>query len=340
MPSSPAPDEASARHPAAVVGKLLLLATGGTIAGWAANPVRSEEYVSAQVGVDDLVRASPILSDLAQAGRLEVKQVAQVDSKDMSFELWRRLAREVAAGLARPEVQGVLITHGTDTMEETAYLLHAVLRADKPVLLTGAMRAANAPHADGPRNLADAVAVALSVRLHGVWVVMGGRLCPAAGVRKVNTSALDAFACADGQDIPVEDVLSGEAADAVIARAQRAAAPHDATAWCDLRALERQHWPWVEVVTCVAGGDGQVVDLLVSAGVNGLVVAATGHGTVHENVQAALSRAQSAGVKIMVASRVGLGGVYRAHTPWATSHALSPAQSRVHLILELLQADH
>jgi len=164
----PLPD-ASARPP------LLVLGTGGTIAGTASSASDNIGYTAAQV--------------------------AQVDSKDMRFDIWRTLARRVAHHLAQPQVAGVVITHGTDTLEETAYFLHAVLPAElvnaKPVVLTCAMRPASSLNPDGPQNLKDAVAVALSAGAHGVVVVCAGTVHGALEVQKTHTYRLDAFSSGD-----------------------------------------------------------------------------------------------------------------------------------------------
>ncbi len=138
--------------------KIVILGTGGTIAGTAASPADAIGYTAAQLGVAQLVAGVPALAGLP----LESEQVAQLDSKDMDFATWQRLAQRVAAHLARDEVQGVVITHGTDTLEETAYFLHRVLAPAKPVVLTAAMRPATSLQADGPQNLLDAVTLARS----------------------------------------------------------------------------------------------------------------------------------------------------------------------------------
>ena len=136
---------------------VVILGTGGTIVGLAASASDNLGYTAAQVGVDQLVAAIPSLTD---AGPVLSEQVAQVDSKDMSFEVWTRLAARVEHHLARDDVQGIVITHGTDTIEETAFFLQALCQPAKPVVLTCAMRPASALVPDGPQNVLDAVAVA------------------------------------------------------------------------------------------------------------------------------------------------------------------------------------
>lgn len=336
MPSPPAEPEVSARHP--LESRLVILATGGTIAGWAEDPAHPARYASAQLSVERLVQDAEPLRLLGVGGRLELEQFAQVDSKDMSFELWRTLASRVQDHLAREVVEGIVVTHGTDTLEETAYFLHAVLAVNKPVVLTGAMRAANVADADGPRNLADAVKVADCRRLAGVWVVMGGQVFAAAGLRKGHTTRLDAFTSVDRPGLPCSALIDDESSLAGL-RAQSVAAWPRTTAAVDPQALDPTPWPWVEIVVSSAGARPDMVDGLVRAGVRGLVVAGTGHGTVHAGLEPALHRAAHAGVRILIATRVGTGAVEHQRLPWPTSLGLSPAQARVELILELLAAD-
>src|SRR5262245_27696646 len=128
---------------------VVILGTGGTIAGVAPAGQSDLAYHAAQLGIDTLVRAVPELADVP----LQTEQVAQVDSKDMTHAVWQTLAQRVHHHLARDDVAGIVVTHGTDTMEETAYLLQRVLAPTKPVVLTGAMRPASSRQADGPGNL-------------------------------------------------------------------------------------------------------------------------------------------------------------------------------------------
>ena len=152
--------------------KIVILGTGGTLAGTAADPGDNVGYRAAQIGVAELVARIPALADVA----LQTEQVAQIDSKDMSFAIWRTLAARVAYHVDRSDVAGVVITHGTDTLEETAYLLQRLLSPDKPVVLTAAMRPASALFSDGPQNLLDAVRVAQHPGAQGVVVAQAGRI--------------------------------------------------------------------------------------------------------------------------------------------------------------------
>jgi L-asparaginase len=298
---------------------VVILGTGGTIAGTANSAEDNVGYSAAQIGVQALVAAVPALQGLP----LEAEQVAQVDSKDMSFAIWQQLAQRVAAHLARAEVAGIVITHGTDTLEETAYFLHRVLAPHKPVVLTAAMRPATSSQADGPRNLADAVIVARQAGARGVVVVMAGSVYAGADIRKTDTARLDAF----------EGAALGRVQDA---RLQMDSAWPDADA-LGLALIERdtRHWPRVEIVMNYAGADGGLVDALLAQGLDGLVLAGTGNGTLSAALAAAALRAQAAGVHVLRASRCASGPVLGGDELRAAG-ALSAPQARVALQLELL----
>ena len=176
-----------------MASKLVILGTGGTIAGTAARPDDAVGYTAARLGIGHLVAAVPALRD----ADLELEQIAQIDSKDMDVATWQALAARAAHHLARAEVRGVIVTHGTDTLEETAYLLQRVLAPFKPLVLTGAMRPATSIAADGPANLADAVATARDAHAHGVLVAFAGRVWSGAELRKVHSYRTDAFNAGD-----------------------------------------------------------------------------------------------------------------------------------------------
>lgn len=302
---------------------IVILGTGGTIAGTATGAADAPGYRAAQLGVAQLVAAVPALAALP----VECEQVAQLDSKDMDHATWQRLAQRVAEHLARADVQGVVITHGSDTLEETAYFLHRVLAPAKPVVLTAAMRPATAPDADGPRNLLDAAVVARSTEARGVSVVMAGRVFHPAGLHKAHPRRLDAFE--GGEAGPLARLEQG------VLRCLRewpAGVPFGIAAI----ARDVSTWPRVEICTSHAGADGRLVEALVLSGVRGLVVAGTGNGTVHCAFEAALLQAQAAGVRVLRSSRCAWGGVVGDESPWPAAAAPTPVQARIDLLLELL----
>ena len=323
--------------------KVVVLGTGGTIAGTASSASDNLGYRAAQVSVSQLLDAIPGLSKVLAGRSLLTEQVAQIDSKDMSFVVWQQLALRVQHHLTQPDVQGVVITHGTDTLEETAYFLHAVLPASllarKPVVLTCAMRPASSAAPDGPQNVIDAVAVANTPGARGVMAVCAGALHGAVEVQKVHPYRLDAFNSGDAGPLgyveegcvrltrnwPLAPVASSQVAIELIAKLSR--------------------WPRVEIVMSYAGANGALVDALVAPvigqrdaePVRGLVMAATGNGTVHRDLEAALIRAQAAGVKVVRATRCPLGRVLPVvGSTFPDSQGLSPVKARVALMLALL----
>lgn len=306
----------------------MVLGMGGTIAGTSPTADDSAPYKAAQLSVGDLLQSVPGLEGV----QLAHEQVAQVDSKDMDFGIWRRLAERASFHLARSEVAGLVVTHGSDTLEETAYFLQRVLASAKPVVLTASMRPASSAQADGPHNLRDAVRVAGSREASGVVAVLRGAVHGALDVRKVHTSALDAFS--SGAAGPIASI--DEAGVLTALRPwPHAKAPAATLQWPG----DAGPWPWVEIITSHVGADGRLVDAALALGVNGLVVAGTGHGTVHLGLRDALDRAQRAGVRVIRCSRVPFGAVEPVEAdPIATGGELSPVKARIELMLQLMGA--
>ena len=300
---------------------IVILGTGGTIAGTAADPNDNVGYTAGQLSVGTLVGAVPALAGVS----LECEQVAQVDSKDMSFAVWQALAQRVARHLARDEVRGIVITHGTDTLEETAYFLQRVLAPAKPVVMTAAMRPATALLADGPQNLLDAVAVAREPQAQGIVVAASGWVFDAVGVRKRHSYRIDAFGAGDAG--PLASIEEG--------RLRRYRAwPQGEALGLERIAREPAAWPRVEIVLNHVNADGRIVDALCAQGLDGLVVAGTGNGTLSHALAAAVERAEAAGVRVQRSTRCADGAVIGP----ADVNPLTPVQSRVELILALLGA--
>lgn len=312
--------------------RLVILGTGGTIAGRAAAAGDNVGYVAGQVGVADLVAAVPALAGLP----LAVEQVAQIDSKDMGLPVWQALVQRMQAHLDDPEVSAVIVTHGTDTLEETAFVLQRLLQPAKPVVLTCAMRPASALVPDGPQNLADSVAVAQQAE-GGVVVVCAGQVHGALDVAKVHTYRVDAFDSGDAG--PLACVEEGalrrfRAWDASGASVERRAASM-------ARFLTIQALPRVELLTSHADANGDLVHALMAPGASrplrGIVVAGTGNGTVHQALTDALKAAQAKGVRVVLATRCARGRVVpHAGLPFQHSAGLSPVKARLALALDLL----
>lgn len=310
---------------------MVVLGTGGTIAGVAQAGAGGLDYRAAQWGIAQLLAAVPGVRAAAGCA-LEAQQIAQLDSKDMDLDTWRRLALRCAELLADPLVRGVVITHGTDTLEETAWFLHQVLAAHKPVVLTCAMRPATAPFPDGPQNLLDAVAVARTPGAQGVVVVAAGVIHAAQWVQKVHPYRLDAFSSADVG--PLGWVEEGAVR---LMRNWPQTQVHQAQAAIE-KVKRCSTWPRVELVFSHAGASGAAVDALVRDGVQGLVVATTGNGTVHHALEAALWRAQAAGVRVLRATRCSEGQMLpRPGDLLPAAPGLSPVKARITLLLDLLQ---
>jgi L-asparaginase len=310
--------------------KVVILGTGGTIAGRASNQTDNLGYTAAQIGVAQLLAAVPGLRGCAQGCDIEAVQIAQIDSKDMSYALWRDLALAVQQHVARPEVRGLVVTHGTDTLEETAYFLQALLAPQKPVVLTCAMRPATSLQADGPQNICDAVSTAAQPGAQGVLAVCAGVLHAAQDVQKMHTYALDAFS--SGEAGPIGYVrenrvlLKRNWPDAGVNRT------YDAIEYI----ASDKPWPRVEMVQSHAGASGATVRALVRDGVQGLVVAGTGNGTVHSNLEVALLAAQAQGVQVLRSTRCALGQVMTKPGDALAASELTPVKARIALMLQLM----
>ena len=279
--------------------KIVILGTGGTIAGQAQSSTQGVGYKAGQLSVAGLLAAVPDLPQLA-AGRtgavLDAVQIAQIDSKDMDWPVWRSLLQAVKAGLEDAATQALVITHGTDTLEETAWLLQAVLQPTKAVVLTCAMRPATSLQADGPQNLRDAVAVAAG-DVPGVWVVAAGEVHAAREVLKVHPYRLNALRSYEGGPCAYVE-------ESRVRWLGRAAVQYPG--WNAARLeqlLACEELPWVEIVQSGALQSARAVQALVAAGVQGLVVAGTGNGTIHQAMEQALLQARAQGVSVWHTTR-------------------------------------
>ncbi len=305
---------------------VVILGTGGTIAGTAARAQDHTGYQAGALSAADLLASVPALA----GQRLEAESVAQLDSCDMDHGTWLKLAHAVKHHLARPEVAGVVITHGTDTLEETAAFLHFTLDAAKPVVLTAAMRPATAPSPDGPQNLVDACTVARQPGVRGVLAVLGGQVHAGLGLRKVHGYRVDAFSSGDAG--PLAQLEDGRL------RAFRAW-PVDGGCHASALATDCANWPVVDIVTSYAGARGAVLQALVAAGARGIVLAGTGNGSVHHELVAAARDAEAQGVVVRRASRCQLGGVVgESASGLPSAGVLTVPQARVQLLLDLAVA--
>ncbi|MET4131407.1 L-asparaginase [Porphyrobacter sp. MBR-155] len=305
--------------------RILVLGTGGTIAG-AAVSATSAAY---QPGGLSLEAMLDNLAGLGLDAELIPQDIAQIGSQDIGWPQWQALHAACAGALADPAITGVIITHGTDTAEETAFLLDLTLPAGKPIVLVGAMRPADAVGADGMRNFANAVRVVSDPAAagRGVLLVMGDAVLAARDARKAATSSIDAF----------KSFPRGSIARVTPARLDWFGPPHR------LGESARFAWPdtlpRVAILTAGAGMDEQPVKALLGIGCKGIVLAGMGQGNAPACVIAALAEAAAAGVPVVRSSRVDEGIVDRNvevdddALGLVAARALGPAKARVLLMV-------
>jgi L-asparaginase len=321
--------------PALAAGELpnvVVLATGGTIAGAAASDVQAG-YTSGQVGVEQLLAAVPQARKLAT---MRGEQIANIGSQDMSDEIWLKLARRVNELVAMPDVDGVVITHGTDTIEETAYFLNLVVKSKKPVVMTAAMRPSTALSADGPLNFYNAVAVAADKDSagRGVLVVINDWIHDASSLTKTNTTAVQTF------HSPLRGLIGTVAyGDAEFYRGPVGRNTVDSEFSLDgVTALPR-----VDIVTAYENMDGAMIDAAVAAGAKGIVIAGVGNGNMTKAGLDALAAQAKKGIVCVRSTRVATGRVGRNvevdddELGLVASDDLNPQKARVLLRLALLK---
>jgi L-asparaginase len=317
---------APARLPSVVI-----LATGGTIAGTGATSTTTVGYTAATVGVDSLIKSVPELRNVAQVSG---EQVFQIASENISNAQWLTLAKRVNALLAKPDVDGIVITHGTDTLEETAYFLDLVVKSSKPVVLVGAMRPSTALSADGPLNLYNAVLTAASRDAvgKGVLVVMNDQIHAARDVAKTNTTTPDAFRTTE---LGMLGYVVGNRPHFYRLPARK----HTLDTEFDVTGLDAL--PDVGIAYAYANVGPAAIDALVAGGAKGLIHAGVGDGSLPAKVRPALSSARAKGVIIVRASRVGQGIVARNgeanddQLDFVVADTLSPQKARILLMLAL-----
>lgn len=313
--------------------KVKVLATGGTIAG--AQTSSSEVgYKSGTFSVDDLIKAVPPMKDLAD---LSGEQVANIGSQTMNHDVWLRLAKRVNEVLKDGSTDGVVITHGTDTLEETAYFLSLVVKSDKPVVLVGSMRPATAISADGPANLYNAVALAANpeARGRGPMIVIDDEIHYGREAQKMNTTELDTFHSPNRGRAGVINVGKLEWFSQNTTR-------HTTKSEFSVDGKTPADLPRVEVVYSYENLGPEMVDFLVQQGVKGIVLAGVGDGNSTDAAIAALAAAAKKGVAIVRSSRTGSGVVARNvevdddKLGFIASMELSPQKARILLMLGLM----
>jgi L-asparaginase len=307
-------------------------APGGTIAGAAATDVQAG-YTSGQVGVEQLLAAVPQANKLAT---LRGEQISNIGSQDMNDEVWIKLATRINTLLAQSDVDGIVITHGTDTIEETAYFLNLVVKSEKPVVLTAAMRPSTALSADGPLNFFNAVAVAANKKAtgRGVLVVVNDWIHGASSLTKTSTTAVQTFLS------PVSGLVGTVAYGEV--EWYRGPVGKN-TVDSEFSVDESTALPRVDIIMATANMDGALIDAAVAAGAKGIVIAGVGNGNMTGSALEALAKHAKHGIISVRSSRVATGQVGRNvevnddENGFVASLGLNPQKSRVLLRLALLK---
>jgi len=311
---------------------IVVLATGGTIAGAAASDVQAA-YTSGQVGVEQLLAAVPQAKKLAV---MRGEQIANIGSQDMNDEVWLKLARRINELVKMSDVDGIVITHGTDTIEESAYFLNLVVKSKKPVVLTAAMRPSTALSADGPLNFFNAVAVAASKEAtgRGVLVVANDWIHGAGSLTKTSTTAVQTFL----------SPLSGLIGTVAYGETEFYRGPVGrSTADSEFSLDGVTTLPRVDIVMAHENMDGKLIEAAVAAGSKGIVIAGVGNGNMTQPALDALAAQAKKGIVCVRSSRVTTGRVGRNvevnddKLGLVASDALNPQKARVLLRLALLK---
>jgi len=312
--------------------RIALFATGGTIASSAGSETQLRDY-NVTNKIEDMLAAVPLVSDMAD---IEPEQVCNVESHKIGDEILFSLASKVRKACERPDVDGVVITHGTDTLEETAYFLHLVIPTDKPIVLVGAMRPATALSADGALNLLQAVCVAShpASRAHGVLIVMNDRILSARHATKTHTSAVDAF---NASEFGCLGLVSGSE----VRFQNRLILRHTATSGVIFQE-NMGKLPDVDVIYDHQGAGTHHFQASIAQGARGIVLAATGQGSLSPQVLDGVTQARAAGLAVVRATRVWEGAVSPVHKDTSlglvAAQTLNPPKARILLRLALASA--
>ncbi len=310
--------------------RIYILATGGTIAGTGKSDVASG-YKAGAVSVNQVLAAVPEILDLAD---IKGEQVVNIGSQDMNNDVWLKLTNRVNELLKQSDVSGIVITHGTDTQEETAYFLNLTVKSEKPVILVGSMRPSTAISADGPRNIYNAVACAVDKQSvgKGVMVVMDDRILGADDLTKTNTLSVGTFQCPNYG--PLGYVYNGKPI-----YVRESVKKHTTKSEFDITGIKEL--PPVEIIMGYSNAGRLFIDTAVNNGVKGIVYAGVGNGNFTTEAQNALADAVKKGVSVVRSSRVPTGPtaqwdeVNDDQLGFATSWYLNPQKARVLLLLAL-----
>lgn len=278
--------------------RVIILATGGTIAGAGAASDRAG-YTAGKIPIDDLIGAIPTVKKVAD---ISGEQIASVGSQDMTIEIWKKLAIRINEIARNNEADGIVVTHGTDTQEETGYFLDLVTSTDIPVVLTGSMRPATAISADGPKNLYDAITIAANPKSkgRGVLISFNEGIFDARDVMKLSTTKTNAFGSPNTG--PVGQAYDGKVE--YYLKSEREVNPQN-----PIVITPDTKFPRVDIVYMYADAPSDMIDMLVSKKADGIVIAGVGNGNFNKAYMEAVKRAVAAGVIVCRASRTPSGRV-------------------------------
>ena len=311
---------------------IYILATGGTIAGSGSGSLDSS-YTSGTVTVDKLIAAVP---DINKIATIKGEQISNIGSQEMNNEVWFKLANRVNELLTSGKADGIVITHGTDTMEETAYFLNLVVKSDKPIVMVGAMRNSGSLSADGPLNIFNAVNVAMSKEAagKGVMVVMNDEIHAAREVTKTNTTAVDTFKSPNSGKIGT--VFYGN-----VKFYMNPVRKHTVNSAFDITKIKEL--PRVDIIYSHSNDNPDFVNVAVKNGAKGIINAGMGNGNPFPSALEALGEAVKNGVVVVRDSRVGSGEttlngeVDDGKYGFLASDNLNAQKARVLLMLALTQ---
>ena len=311
---------------------IVILATGGTIAGAAATATQSA-YTSGAVSIDTMLAAIPGINSVAI---IKGEQISNVGSQDMTLEIMLTLAKRINALLGQNDVDGIVVTHGTDTMEETAYFLNLVVKSKKPVVLVGSMRPSTALSADGPLNLFNAVGVAADPNSagRGVLVVMNDWIHAAHSLTKTNTTAVQTFMSPLRGLVGVASYGKNDYYNTPVWKN---------TADSEFDVANVNQLPRVDILYAYADMAADLIDASVANGAKGIVIAGVGNGNMNKSSLEGAARAAKKGVVVVRSSRVATGSVGRNvevnddEMNFVASDELNPQKARILLMLALLK---
>ena len=311
---------------------IIILATGGTIAGAAATGTQAG-YKSGAVTIDAMIAAVPGIQDMAN---IKGEQISNVGSQDMSFDVMLKLAKRINQLMPSSDVDGFVVTHGTDTMEETAFFLNLAVKGDKPVVMVGSMRPSTAVSADGPLNLYNAVGVAVdpAARGRGVLVVMNDWIHGAHSLTKTSTTAIQTFMS------PLRGVV-GVSSYGKNDFYNTPQWKHTTSSEFDIANVNKL--PRVDIVFACADMPADLIDASVANGAKGIVIAGVGNGNMNQTSLQAAANAVKKGVVVVRSTRVATGTVGRNvevnddELGFIASDELNPQKARILLSLALLK---